>query len=398
MPVKLKAQEDLKSLMAAYYLEAKNASFNDKKIAWISSGGPVEFLYAMDFIPIYPENYAAMCGASKMAPDLMLEAEARGYSPDLCSYARTDIRADILQGGPVMGLPEPDIIIAGTNICTTIVKWFQAVAHRKNVPFVSVEMPYLTDGPSDAAVDFLVSQFEHLKLEIARIAGRPFDDEKFMEVVKLSAEGSKLWGDVLDTAKRNPSPISALDAFIHVAPIVTLRGTNTPIEYYTTLLKELNGICASGFDENQRIRLMWDNLPIWFKLRRHSQYFASKGAIVVASTYTNSWAAIKEMPAETIEVYQALARAYLEPYINRNFPDRLSILAAMAADFKVDGMIMHSNKSCKPYSIGQYYIKDQFTKATGKPVLVLDADMNDPRSYSDEQAEARMDAFLESID
>ena len=146
MPVKLRAQDDLKTLMAAYYLESKNASFNNKKVAWVSSGAPVEFLYALGYIPIYPENYAAMCGAAKMSPDLIAEAEAAGYVSDLCSYARTDIGADIVQGDPVMGLPHPDLIVAGTNICTTIIKWFQQIAYRKKVPFVALEMPYLTAG------------------------------------------------------------------------------------------------------------------------------------------------------------------------------------------------------------------------------------------------------------
>ena len=398
MPVKLRAQDDLKTLMAAYYLESKNASFNNKKVAWVSSGAPVEFLYALGYIPIYPENYAAMCGAAKMSPDLIAEAEAAGYVSDLCSYARTDIGADIVQGDPVMGLPHPDLIVAGTNICTTIIKWFQQIAYRKKVPFVALEMPYLTAGFGRDEVDFLVAQFKRFRDVAAEVAGVPFDEDRFMEVVKLSAEGSALWGQVLDTARQRPAPLSALDAFIHIAPIVTLRGTATPIEYYKTLLNELEEVSRGGMvTDAQRVRLMWDNLPIWFRLRRMSEFLGFRGAIVVASTYTNSWAAIKEMPRKLEDVYAALARAYLEPYINRNFPDRVKILARMADDFAVDGMIMHSNRSCKPYSIGQYMLKDMFTKETGKPVLILDADMNDPRAYSDEQAEGRIDAFLEGI-
>jgi bcr-type benzoyl-CoA reductase subunit B len=398
MPVKLKAQEELKSLMAAYYLEAKNASYNNVKIAWVSSGAPVEFLYAMGFIPIYPENYAAMCGAARQAPALIGEAEAAGYLPDVCSYARTDIGADIVQGGPVFGLPQPDLIVAGTNICTTIVKWFQQVAYRKKAPFIALEMPYLANGLGKAELDFMVAQFRRFRDEVARVAGRPFDEDKFLEVVALSAAGSKLWGDVLDMAKNRPAPLSALDAFIHIAPIVTLRGTQTPIDYYNTLLAELNGIVREGLvKDEQKHRLLWDNLPIWFKLRRHSEFFTGHKAIVVASTYTNSWAAIKDMPDRVEQVYEQLAKAYLEPYINRNFPDRVKILAAMASDFSAGGMIMHSNRSCKPYSIGQYHLKDMFMKETGKPVLVLDADMNDPRAYSDEQAESRLEAFLESL-
>jgi bcr-type benzoyl-CoA reductase subunit B len=398
MPVKLQAQDDLKNLMASYYLESKNASYNNVKIAWVSSGAPVEFLYAMGFIPIYPENYAAMCAAAKQAPALISEAESAGYCPDVCSYARTDIGADIVQGGPVFGLPAPDLIVAGTNICTTIVKWFQQVSYKKKAPFFAMEMPYLTDGFGKTELDFLVNQFKAFKNEVARVAGRPFDEDRFMEVIRLSAEGSCLWGDVLDMAKNRPAPLSALDAFIHIAPIVTLRGTQTAVDYYKKLLAELQGIVRDGLlKDEQKHRLMWDNLPIWFKLRQMSEFFTKNKSIVVASTYTNSWAALMEMPDKVDDVYRELAKAYLEPYINRNFPDRVKILSDMARDFEVDGMIMHSNRSCKPYSIGQYHIKDEFTRATGKPVLVLDADMNDQRAWSDEQAEARMEAFLESL-
>ncbi|MBW2349213.1 MAG: 2-hydroxyglutaryl-CoA dehydratase, partial [Deltaproteobacteria bacterium] len=93
----------MKELMTAYYFEAKTTK--EKPIAWITSGAPVEFLFAMDIIPIYPENYAAMCAANHQSVELMEAAEAQGFSQDICAYARTDFGADILQGGPVGGLP-----------------------------------------------------------------------------------------------------------------------------------------------------------------------------------------------------------------------------------------------------------------------------------------------------
>ena len=64
---KIKSVARMKEIMTAYYIEAKTPkSETGKKIAWITSGGPVEPLIAMDVIPIYPENYGAMIGASKM--------------------------------------------------------------------------------------------------------------------------------------------------------------------------------------------------------------------------------------------------------------------------------------------------------------------------------------------
>ena len=54
-------------LMMAYYFLVKNARWFGKKVAWITSGGPVEPLYAMGVLPFYPENYGAMCGAGRMS-------------------------------------------------------------------------------------------------------------------------------------------------------------------------------------------------------------------------------------------------------------------------------------------------------------------------------------------
>ena len=68
-------------LMKAYYLIAKNPRWFGKKVAWITSGGPVEPLYAMGVLPFYPENYGAMCGAGRMAVSLCEVAEQQGLLP-----------------------------------------------------------------------------------------------------------------------------------------------------------------------------------------------------------------------------------------------------------------------------------------------------------------------------
>ena len=71
---RLAAYKKMKELMTNYYIEAKTT--RQKPIAWVTSGAPVEFLYAMDVLPIYPENYAAMCAASHQSVELMEAAEA----------------------------------------------------------------------------------------------------------------------------------------------------------------------------------------------------------------------------------------------------------------------------------------------------------------------------------
>ena len=69
----------------------------------------------------------------------------------------------------------------------------------------------------------------------------------------------------------------------------------------------------------------------------------------------------------------------------------------MIEEFSLTGFIMHSNRSCKPYSVGMYCLQDDLTKLTGKPGVVIEADQNDPRVYSDAQVETRLEAFIESM-
>ncbi|HPR04863.1 MAG TPA: 2-hydroxyglutaryl-CoA dehydratase, partial [Deltaproteobacteria bacterium] len=54
---KFRSAKRMREIMTEYYIDAKSASQTGKKVAWITSGGPVEPLIVMDVIPVYPENY-----------------------------------------------------------------------------------------------------------------------------------------------------------------------------------------------------------------------------------------------------------------------------------------------------------------------------------------------------
>src|SRR5512135_1118975 len=141
---RLRASQKMKELMTLYYMGAKMAEGTEKKIAWITSGGPVEFLIAADVIPIYPENHGAMLGASRMSVELCEVAEGLGYSRDLCSYARGDIGSVLTKKSPIPGgLPKPDFLLACNNICGTVLKWYQALSRIFKVPLFFIDTPFI---------------------------------------------------------------------------------------------------------------------------------------------------------------------------------------------------------------------------------------------------------------
>ena len=69
----------------------------------------------------------------------------------------------------------------------------------------------------------------------------------------------------------------------------------------------------------------------------------------------------------------------------------------MIDKYEVDGLVMHSNRSCKPYSLGQYDIQKIIQQKRGIPTLLIEADMVDERSFSESQIETRIDAFMEVL-
>jgi len=60
-------------------------------------------------------------------------------------------------------------------------------------------------------------------------------------------------------------------------------------------------------------------------------------------------------------------------------------------------LVMHSNRSCKPYSLGQYDIQKIVQKERGIPSLIIEADMVDERNFSEAQVLTRIEAFMEII-
>jgi len=395
---KIKAVGKMKEIMTTYYIEAKTAEQTGRKVAWITSGGPVEPLIAMDVIPVYPENHGAMIGASKMGVELCEKAEAMGYSSDLCSYARSDISCATVNGGPIGGLPKPDMLVCCNNICGTVLKWYEVQARYFKVPLFILDTPFCHTEFTEEARRYVKGQLREYIAFLEQACGKTFDYDRIKEVGKLSVEGQRLWQAVLDTAAHKPAPLSAFDAFFHLALIVTLRGTQIAVDYYKLLLAEMQERVASGIGAvpDEKYRLLWDNLPVWFRTKWLSEKFASQGACLVADTYTSAWCGSLKYVDEN-DFLQSMAESYSRIYLNIGVDEMVRQVMAMVDKYDVDGLVMHSNRSCKPYSLGQYDIQRVVGEKKGIPTLMIEADMVDERSFSEGQIETRIDAFIEVL-
>ncbi len=395
---KIKSVKRMKEIMTHYYIDAKTADQTGKKVAWITSGGPVEPLIAMDVIPVYPENHGAMIGASKMGADLCEKAEAMGYSGDLCTYALSDIACSTVDGGPIGGLPKPDMLVCCNNICGTVLKWYEVQARYYNVPLFILDTPFCHTEFSEAARQYVRRQLDEYLAFLETNCGKKIDQDRLAEVGRLSMAGQRLWQAVLDTTMNKPAPMSAFDAFFHLALIVTLRGTQTVIDYYSQLLDEMKTRVAQGISAvpNEEYRLLWDNLPVWYRTRWLSDKFAAHNACLVADTYTSAWCRSLRYMNEN-DFLGSMAEGYSRIYLNIGTDEMAEVVLEMIDKYDVNGLVMHSNRSCKPYSLGQYDIQRIVQEKRGLPTLIIEANMTDARSFSESQIETRIDAFMEML-
>jgi benzoyl-CoA reductase/2-hydroxyglutaryl-CoA dehydratase subunit BcrC/BadD/HgdB len=264
---------------------------------------------------------------------------------------------------------------------------------------VLVDTPFNFETPSDLQNQYVAAQLEETIPVLERVSAQRFDLGRLQHVIGLAKDTAALWGEVLDTLKARPAPMTIFDAFAHLAPIVSLRGLAVTRTYYRMLLEELRERVDRGIGALtvERKRLMWDNIAIWFKARELAGLFAERGLNFVTATYTNAWAETGAM-IEPQRPFESLAKAYSRIILNNNLKGRLQLMERLIEDFGVDGLVMHSARSCKPYSIGQYDLKRALTDHLQIPSVIVEADIADARAYSDKQVATQLGLFFEALE
>lgn len=401
----IRATSEMARIMSEYFYELDEAARSgSRKIAWCTSVGPAELLRAMGFLVYFPENHGAMLGASRMATDVIPEANAIGFSPDICSYLTADIGAFLKGITPlsraypgIESVPRPDVLVFNTNQCRDVQDWFAWFSRHYEVPLLGVHTHRGLARVGIEHIHSIAQQMEALVSPLQKISGRRLDPAALERVVALSRQCTELWKQVLETAAHVPSPLTFFDATVHMGPAVVLRGTTRAVKYYQRLLAEMKARIDAGTAavEGERFRLYWEGMPIWGRLSAHAKLFASMEACVLASTYCNSWVFTALDPQEP---FASMARAYTELFIVRSDEAKEKYLKEMFDFYNIDGVVYHDAKTCPNNSNCRYGMPLRLEQATGIPSLTIHGDLNDLRLLSDDQTQTNVEAFIEQLE
>ena len=403
-----------KSMIDANYDKLTSAKERGLKVASTFVPGNLnELIMCFDIVNNLPEINAIQNGMRKKSGGLIMEAEKRGHSEDVCTYVKADLgmiaKGNIGPNGKK--LPDPDVLLLSYTGCFTFMKWFELVREQYNCETLMLHVPYEGDGHATKNMrDYVVKQLKEVIIPgLEKVSGVKFDIDRLRQNLKESAKAEDHFVWVLESAKHKPSPIDAyFGGVYYVGPIFTaFRGTPDATEYYRLLkgeveqrIKEGKGpITPDGDFNNEKYRLIVEGPPNWTSFRDFWKMFYDEGAVVVASSYTKVGGlydlGFRHDPANPLE---SLADYCLGCYTNRNLPSRIDLMEKYINEYQADGLLVNSIKSCNSFSAGQLLMLREIERRTGKPAAFIETDLVDPRYFSPANVKNRLESYLQMIE
>ena len=403
----LNATNKLKNEMGRHFLAIEQAFRDGKPTAWATAGTPVELLYAMDVQPMLPENSATISAALKKSQDFIELAEEEGFSYDLCSYFKTNVGAVLSNADmSVGGTGKPTFMLSSDVICDTHVNWYQVQAERLNVPHFTIDVPHVVSNTNNRQREYfkkyIVEQLWELLDFIAELTGQEFDPEKGREIALNSYELGKIWQDVFELRKNIPCPVSTRDTFGGLFPLFTMTGLKSPIKLYRRMYREAKQRVENGIGalEKEEFRLMFEGIPFWYNLKffanleRWNAIIVYEPYVYAFTKYTNPDLTKDDVINNPVECMADLVLSFWYIY---DLKTRVKKFKETVKDWKIDGVLLHNNMSCRPNACGMYDLKRKLMEEADIPTLVIDADMNDPRKMNETQVLNQIESFIEIL-
>jgi len=398
---------------------------DDVNAAW-QSGGPIVHMYcganiaelfrSFGFQVLYGEITALQTAAKKQSLKYIAVAEEIGYSsPDICGYHEIEIGRMVANLDHPLGHIPPPTLVMISNSCVPYIKWGEFMSRHYGVPMFTIDVPYLPktgylynldDAEYQAQRRYVTKQLEELVALCERLTGRKFDIDKLIEHEHYSNRMADLWSQILNMNKEKPAVFDCwLDGLSYLGVWNAFRATKEGVEYLEAVLQELKERRELGITPipQERFRLLIDGVACWPYLRRWVELFHHKwGAVFVWGHYLNFAGGGMErgFRHDTSRPLESLADYLLG--CNTGLAGVTHIFGyhewpKLVAEYQADGIVFHSNKSCRICSAWMPDMRERLTEQ-GFPTLILESDIVDPRYFSEAQLRNRVDAFLEALE
>lgn len=389
------AKYKLDQIVLNHYKEAMEAKERGEMVGWCASNFPQEIPQTLGLKICYPENQAAAIAARGGGERLCDIAESDGYSNDICAYARISLAYTKIKDAPEQNMPQPDFLLCCNNICNCMIKWYENIAKELNIPMIMIDIPFNTDYEvSEAQVAYIKGQFLEAIKQLEKITGKKWNDEKFKQVMSVSNRTSRAWLEATSYTRFQPSPLNGFDLLNHMAVAVCARGTVAAAEAFETLTEEYKKAVEEGtstFRGQEDYRIMFEGIACWPHLRSTFVGLKSRGINMVATIYADAFGVL-------YDDFDGLIKSYCKVPNCVNLEKARDTRINIVNKTKAEGLLVHTNRSCKLWSGFMYEMSKQIGEACQIPVASFDGDQADPRNFSEAQYDTRVQGLMEIME
>lgn len=394
-----------KELLAGWMRDLEKAAENDEPTVYtLVAGSNLSPIFrCLGIHEVYPELTALQLGIRKKALPFIQYAEEMGYSTDVCGYVKADIgnyfKGNISASGTK--LPKPTLLLSVFSGCNVYIKWWEQLAAYTGAPLYVIDAPFVRSGdePSPEDIDYVVKQLKEAIVILEKISGKKLDYDELRERLVLAREMEKTWFQIKDLLRNIPSPYDAFfDGTTLMGPLVSFRGTQEGVDFFHAVLKTFQERVKLGVGPlpEERFRIVIEGTPPYPSYKTFRDLFARWRVCTVGATYTT--AQPLDFLHDPDRPLESMAEYPLRMFTNRGLLQRYEMLKRYAIDNSADGLVIHSVKSCRLFSVGHGDMRRYFSAELGIPTLMLESDLVDSRYFAEAQIRNRVDAFFEVLE
>ncbi len=385
-------------------------------VAWCMGPSAYETMNAAGVSCFQVESSSARIAGGQAATPFIEYGQARGVSPDMCSYAKINLGLVLMQlDGKWDQIDEryrlnpPNLIVAG-NICPSMMQWAHVLGKIYDVPVFIIDYPFAYDQNIERLrknAGYVRGQLDELISFLMKCSGKKEYEMDIIKAQSAAVRETQLYQKcVSDLMRVVPAPASYIDCAFCMTPGISMKN-KTSAGFYKEFMEEILDRVTKGESSlnNEKYRIMWrGNFP-WFKIGFMSRMLAKYDALLVSGQYGMYGAeriGNKLIPPHGYDpndpLWTIAAGSVNGGYIASFETKWKTEFLQYIEGFSIDAVIIQAPHTCRPWTLTSREFCQRVNEELGIPCIVLEADHTDPAYFNDAQVETRIKALLETVD
>ena len=381
--------------------------------AIVQADTPHEIFHAMDVPIVTNQWWSAYISAKQLSGRYFEVMAAHGYPENVCKYCSLGLACTLANDpatAPWGGLPKPAVLVARMT-CDCIQHVFGQWAEALGTEFFPMEAPAWEhkdprwfahsrdqwQGVYDPdRIALMVAEMRDLITLLETRTGKRFDEAKFQHLMEqINVQEGWIWEAAQAIGKARPCPVSIAEQMPNTMIPQWHRGSDWAVAHAKRFRDEVFERIDAGLgaSTNEKIRLMWIGAGVWHDPGFYQALEETLGAVFVWSMYMPFAGPqyIRDLQGRPMEALASRICGmnevlHLPPWMN-------GWMVSEAERCGIDAAIMLMPPDNRLSQSGNKITARSLEEA-GVPVLVIDADMVDAKTWDHDKMVAMVRDFL----